>query len=79
MVDDEALVALLREGRLGAVGLDVLVDEPPAPEGPLLRAARELDRLIVTPHVGGFSPDAVRLVCRRAAEKVRDVLEGAAR
>ena len=78
VVDDEALVALLREGRLGAVGLDVLVDEPPAPEGALLRAARELDRLIVTPHVGGFSPDAVRLVCRRAAEKVRDALEGTA-
>jgi phosphoglycerate dehydrogenase-like enzyme len=74
VVDDEALVSLLREGRLGAVGLDVLAEEPPAPGGALLRAARELDRLIVTPHVGGFSPDAVRLVCRRAAEKVRDVL-----
>lgn len=75
IVDDDALLALLRAGRLGGAGLDVLLDEPPGAEHPMLTAARELDTLIVTPHVGGFSPDAVRLVCRRAAEKVRERLQ----
>jgi phosphoglycerate dehydrogenase-like enzyme len=74
IVDEAALLDLLRAGRLGAAGLDVLRDEPPGAEHPMVAAARELDTLIVTPHIGGYSPDAVRLVCRRAAGKVRERL-----
>ncbi len=74
IVDDAAAVALVRSGHLGGLGLDVLALEPPGPDHPVLAAARELDTVVVTPHVGGFSPDAVRLVVRRAAEKVRDAL-----
>jgi phosphoglycerate dehydrogenase-like enzyme len=74
VVDDEALLDLLECDRLGAVGLDVVVNEPPDREGRLVATARSDDRLIVTPHIGGFSPDAVLLVCRRAAEKVAEHL-----
>ena len=77
VLDDAAAVALVRSGHLGGLGLDVLTLEPPDPDHPVLVAARELDTVVVTPHVGGFSPDAVRLVVRRAAEKVRDALAGA--
>ena len=78
VVDDAAAVALVRSGHLGGLGLDVLALEPPGEDHPVLAAARELDTVVVTPHVGGFSPVAVRLVVRRAAEKVRDALAGTA-
>jgi D-3-phosphoglycerate dehydrogenase len=32
--------------------------------------ARENDNLVITPHCAGFSPDAVALVCERAAQKI---------
>lgn len=74
VIDDEALLDLLGAGRLGAAGLDVLVDEPPDPDGRMIAAARTSPRLLITPHIGGFSPDAVRQVCERAAEKVAEHL-----
>lgn len=70
LVDEAALVDGLRSGRIAGAGLDVLEGEPEIAEHPLRRLALEHDNLLITPHCGGFSPDAVRLVCRRAAEKI---------
>lgn len=47
VVDEDALVAALRDGRLGAAGLDVYAEEPHVPE-PL----RELANVVLLPHVG---------------------------
>ncbi|MEV5000898.1 2-hydroxyacid dehydrogenase [Nocardioides sp. LML1-1-1.1] len=47
VVDEDALVAALREGRLGGAGLDVYAHEPDVP--PALRA---LDNVVLLPHVG---------------------------
>ena len=44
--------------------------EPEVADHPLLAYARRHDNLLVTPHCGGFSPDAVRGVCTAAAEKI---------
>jgi D-3-phosphoglycerate dehydrogenase len=74
VVDEAALLKSLEEGRLGAAGLDVLVDEPQIERSPLLAYAQTHDNLLITPHCGGFSHDAVRIVCRRAAEKILDHL-----
>jgi phosphoglycerate dehydrogenase-like enzyme len=46
-VDDGALLAALREGRLHGAGLDVLADEPLPPD----HAAWTEPRLLLTPHV----------------------------
>ena len=70
VADESALLKALETGRLAAAGLDVLEGEPEIEDHPLLRYARAHDNLLITPHCGGYSPDAVRLVCRRAAEKV---------
>ena len=55
-------------------GLDVLEGEPEIAEHPLVCYSREKDNLLITPHCGGFSPDAVRKVCAHAATKIRAVL-----
>ena len=70
VVHEEALLRALESKRLRAAGLDVLTDEPDIEKSPLFEYARTHDNLIITPHCGGFSPDAVRIVCRRAAEKI---------
>jgi D-3-phosphoglycerate dehydrogenase len=78
IADEAALLAALESGRLSAAGLDVLDGEPDVQDHPLRRYAERHDNLLITPHCGGFSPDAVRVVCRRAAEKIRDHLRGTA-
>ena len=64
IVDEAALLAGLKSGRIGAAGIDVLDGEPEIADHPLLAHAREHDNLLITPHCGGFSPDAVAIVER---------------
>jgi phosphoglycerate dehydrogenase-like enzyme len=74
IVDEQALLAALAGGNLAAAGLDVLDGEPDTANHPLVQYARSHDNVIVTPHIGGFSPDAVALASRRATEKVVEQL-----
>lgn len=74
VADEAALLAGLMSGHIGAAGLDVLAGEPQIAGNPLLEYAKSHDNLLITPHCGGFSPDAVRLVCAAAAAKIADVL-----
>jgi len=74
VVDEKALLNGLESSRLLAAGLDVLTDEPDVEKSPLFKYAQTHDNLIITPHCGGFSHDAVRIVCRRAAEKIVEYL-----
>jgi phosphoglycerate dehydrogenase-like enzyme len=76
-VDEEALVAALREGRLAAAALDVTETEPLPAESPLWDAPR----LVLTPHAAGNRPQgASRLVQQnleslRAGRPLRNVVE----
>jgi phosphoglycerate dehydrogenase-like enzyme len=51
VVNSEALVQALKENRLGGAALDVFSSEPLPPADPLWKAPR----IIITPHIGGFS------------------------
>ena len=70
VIDEKALLTALESKRVKAAGLDVLTDEPDIERSALLHYAKTHDNLILTPHCGGFSHDAVKIVCRRAAEKI---------
>ena len=80
MLDIEALYDAMKDGHVGAAGLDVIPDEPPADPPPRLLAAyraREswLDgRLVVTPHSAFYTPDAYDDIRTKSAETMRDVL-----
>ncbi len=64
LIDEDALVRTLREGRLAGAVLDVTQDEPLPSDGPLWTTPN----LIVTPHVSGHAAEswewAVGFLCR---------------
>lgn len=70
LIDEAALLDALRAGRLRAAGLDVLTGEPDIAEHPLRRYAAEHANLVITPHIGGYSPDALATVLRFSAERI---------
>ncbi len=71
LVDLGAVAAALREGRLGAAGLDVFEGEPEVPPEIL-----EAPRAVLTPHVGSATVRARDAMARTVAENVIAVLEG---
>jgi phosphoglycerate dehydrogenase-like enzyme len=70
VIDESALLDSLQNGHLSAAGLDVIAGEPDIDKHPLVEYARKHQNLLITPHCGGFSPDAVALVCAHAAKKI---------
>jgi D-3-phosphoglycerate dehydrogenase len=61
VVDELALLDAMERGQVAAAGLDVLTGEPDVAANPLRQFALDHRRLLITPHVAGFSPDAVRI------------------
>ena len=49
VIDEEALIAALKDGKLAGAALDVLETEPPAVDSPLW----DMPNLLLTPHVAG--------------------------
>ena len=67
VLDEAALLAALDAGRLHAAGLDVLTQEPPAPDSPFLTHPR----VVLTSHDAGVSDIAFDGVTEMIAENLK--------
>jgi D-3-phosphoglycerate dehydrogenase len=72
VVDTAALVRALREGWIAGAGLDVLEQEPLPPD----HALTTMDTVLLTPHAAFYSEGSIVELKRKAAQAVRDALQG---
>ncbi|NIC04021.1 D-2-hydroxyacid dehydrogenase [Billgrantia bachuensis] len=72
IIDEQAALLALHEGRLGGLGVDVLPVEPPRDGHPLLDALSEPLNLIVTPHSAWITPEARQRIVALTADNLSD-------
>lgn len=73
VMDTQALALALKDGRVAGAGLDVYESEPAPPTELLGR-----DNVVLTPHVAGWSPEAVQASVDRFVENARRHFAGEA-
>jgi len=72
IVDQRALYEAVKGGRIAGAALDVLEEEPPSPDDPLL----SLPNVIITPHIGSATRETRDAMGRLAVQNLLDCLEG---
>ncbi|MEU7001757.1 NAD(P)-dependent oxidoreductase [Nonomuraea sp. NPDC046570] len=73
VVDQDALVAALRDGHLGGAALDVYEEEPL----PALDPLRDLAGVLLSPHVAGVTPQATGRLVGAVLDNLRAAISGA--
>ncbi|MBI4165582.1 MAG: hypothetical protein HY508_07605 [Acidobacteria bacterium] len=72
VIDEQALLQALNDGRIAGAGLDVLSSEPPSPQDPLMLHPQT----IVTPHAAFYSEESVVELQTTAARQMAGILSG---
>jgi D-3-phosphoglycerate dehydrogenase len=72
LIDEPALIAALDAGQVGGAALDVVTTEPLAKDSPLLGR----DNVIISPHTGFYSIEALEELQTKCATDVARVLSG---
>ena len=72
LVDEAALAATLREGRIAGAAMDVgrAPDQMPSPD------LARLPNMIATPHVGGLTPQAIEHQSSETVRQVAEIIKG---
>lgn len=72
LVERDALLDALAQGKIAGAGLDVFHDEPLKAGDPLLK----LDNVVLSPHNAGQTPEVIRDGLLRAVENIENFLKG---
>jgi len=72
VLDEKALIQVLKDRKIGGAGLDVQAQEPPEKDNPL----KGLDNVILTPHTGGLTREMVVRLAVEAAKSAVNILNG---
>lgn len=72
LLDEQAVARALKTGHLRAAAVDVLSQEPPKEDNPLLHA----ENCIITPHMAWAPEEMRRIICDTLAANLKSFLEG---
>ena len=72
VIDEDALYETLANKQIAGAALDVLTQEPPDPQTPLL----QLDNILITPHAAFSSQEAIAELQEKAARHIVQALRG---
>lgn len=72
LVDEDAMIEAVREGRIAGAGTDVATQEPPSPGSPLLTTPG----IVVTPHTAGVTDGTARRRAQGSADNIDRVAAG---
>ena len=72
LVVEKDIAEVCKSGHLGGYGADVLDKEPPAKDHPF----REIDNIIITPHIGSRTFESVERQAMRAVTNLVQFLSG---
>jgi glycerate dehydrogenase len=75
LVDEGALIDALRKKTIAGAALDVVSNEPPPADHPIIMAAKELDNLRVTPHTAWSARESRERLLREVEENIAAFLE----
>jgi glycerate dehydrogenase len=76
LVDEAALIDALRNKKIAAAALDVISQEPPPPDHPIIQAAAQLENLLVTPHTAWSARQARQRLLKEVEANISAFLEG---
>lgn len=71
VVDEDALIAALRDGTIAAAGLDVFAREPHVPE-----ALREMEHVVLLPHIGTSTTHCRALMGQLVVDNITSWFDG---
>jgi phosphoglycerate dehydrogenase-like enzyme len=71
-VDEPALAAALRDGRIAGAALDVFKQEPPEEGNPLLA----MPNVLATPHIAGLTAQSGQRMAVLSTDNILAVLRG---
>lgn len=74
IINEKDLADALNAGEIGAAGLDVLCQEPMAPDNPLL-TVQDKNRLFITPHIAWAAVETRQRLLRIVADHIRNFFE----
>jgi phosphoglycerate dehydrogenase-like enzyme len=72
VVDEKALIRALRQKKIAGAGLDVFSIEPLPASSPITK----LNNVVLTPHIGGATKEAIAEMARVTAEETVRIVQG---
>jgi D-3-phosphoglycerate dehydrogenase len=74
IIDSDALVDALKNRLISGAALDVLPEEPPPAHDALIEYVKSNDNLLITPHLGGLTKEAICATGKCIVEKIKETV-----